>query len=141
MKSTDEAFDILGFDQDEKNGLYLGTIAIVFLGNAKWKQGKGREEQAEPDQMEFVEKTAELLELESEFFCDTFMKPKLKVGKDYVKKGQNLDQVSFSISATAKSLFSRMFDWIVAKVNQSLDTPNPRKNFIGGGCHSQADLS
>merc|ERR1719369_1407915 len=29
------------------------------------------------------------------------------------------------------SLFARMFDWVVALVNDSLDTPNPRKNFIG----------
>merc|ERR1719466_299243 len=59
------------------------------------------------------------------------MKPKLKVGKDFVKKGQNVDQVNFSVSATAKSLFARMFDWVVLLVNDSLDTPNPRKNFIG----------
>merc|ERR1719230_1145708 len=59
------------------------------------------------------------------------MKPKLKVGKDFVKKGQNKDQVAFAISATSKSLYARMFDWIVLLVNDSLDTPNPRKNFIG----------
>merc|ERR1719158_519992 len=48
MRATDEAFDIPGFNQEEKDGLYKGTIAICFLGNQKWKQ-KGREEQAEPD--------------------------------------------------------------------------------------------
>merc|ERR1711872_141625 len=68
---------------------------------------------------------------EVDYFVDTFMKPKLKVGKDFVKKGQNVDQVNFSVSATSKSLFARMFDWVVALVNDSLDTPNPRKNFIG----------
>merc|ERR1712136_462655 len=130
MRATDEAFDILGFNQEEKDGLYKGTIAIAFIGNQKWKQ-KGREEQAEPDGMEMVTKAAELLGIEADYFVDTFMKPKLKVGKDFVKKGQNVDQVNFSVSATAKSLFARMFDWIVAKVNDSLDTPNPRKNFIG----------
>jgi myosin heavy subunit len=130
MRATDEAFDILGFDQGQKDGLYKGTIAICFLGNQKWKQ-KGREEQAEPDGMEFVTKASQLLEIETDWFVDTFMKPKLKVGKDFVKKGQNLDQVSFAVSATSKSLFARMFDWIVLLVNESLDTPNPRKNFIG----------
>jgi len=130
MRATDTALDTLGFNQDQKDGLYKGTIAIAFLGNQKWKQ-KGREEQAEPDGMEFVTKCANLLEIEADFFVDTFMKPKLKVGKDFVKKGQNVDQVNFSVSATSKSLFARMFDWVVALVNDSLDTPNPRKNFIG----------
>merc|ERR1712212_1350783 len=69
--------------------------------------------------------------VDPEFFVDTFMKPKLKVGKDFVKKGQNVDQVAFSVSAASKSLFARVFDWVVALVNDSLDTPNPRKNFIG----------
>jgi len=130
MRATDEAFDILGFEQPEKDGLYKGTIAIAFIGNQKWKQ-KGREEQAEPDGMEMVTKAADLMGVEADYFVDTFMKPKLKVGKDFVKKGQNVDQVNFSVSATSKSLFARMFDWIVLKVNDSLDTPNPRKNFIG----------
>jgi len=130
MTNTDKALDTLGFAQEEKDGLYKGTIAIIYLGNSKWKQ-KGREEQAEPDGMDWVTRGADLLEIEVDYFVDTFMKPKLKVGKDFVKKGQNLDQVSFSISATSKSLFARMFDWIVLKVNDSLDTPNPRKNYIG----------
>merc|ERR1712042_406035 len=130
MRATDTALDTLGFTQDQKDGLYKGTIAIAYLGNQKWKQ-KGREEQAEPDGMEYVTKAAEILAIEVDWFVDTFMKPKLKVGKDFVKKGQNLDQVNFSISATCKSLFARMFDWVVLLVNDSLDMPNPRKNFIG----------
>merc|ERR1719187_2505064 len=81
--------------------------------------------------MEEVTKAATLIGVDGDFFVDTFMKPKLKVGKDFVKKGQNKDQVAFAISATAKSLFARMFDWVVLLVNDSLDTPNPRKNFIG----------
>jgi len=130
MRATDTALDTLGFSQPQKDGLYQGTIAIVFLGNVKWKQ-KGREEQAEPEDMAFVTKAAKLLGIDPDIFVDTFMKPKLKVGKDFVKKGQNVDQVNFSVSASSKSLFARMFDWIVLLVNDSLDTPNPRKNFIG----------
>merc|ERR1712212_50014 len=130
MQATDEAFDTLGFTQTDKDGLYKATIAICFLGNAKWKQ-KGREEQAEPNGMEEVTKAAQLMGCDADFFVDTFMKPKLKVGKDFVKKGQNKDQVAFAISATSKSLYARMFDWIVLLVNDSLDTPNPRRQFIG----------
>merc|ERR1712002_25443 len=119
-----------GFTQPDKDGCYKATIAICYLGNAKWRQ-KGREEQAEPEGMDEVTACANLIGVDPDFFVDTFMKPKLKVGKDFVKKGQNVDQVNFSVSATSKSLFARLFDWIVALVNDSLDTPNPRKNFIG----------
>merc|ERR1712240_35512 len=130
MRATDTALDTLGFSQPDKEGCYKATIAIAHLGNAKWRQ-KGREEQAEPEGMDEVTACASLIGVDPEFFVDTFMKPKLKVGKDYVKKGQNVDQVAFSVSATSKSLFARLFDWIVGKVNDSLDAPNPRKYFIG----------
>merc|ERR1712042_350168 len=119
---------ILGFSEEDKKNMYRGTGAIMWLGNAKFKQ-KG--EQAEPDGVEEIGKAADLIGVDPEFFVDTFMKPKLKVGKDFVKKGQNVDQVAFSVSATSKSLFARMFDWVVLLVNDSLDAPNPRKYFIG----------
>ena len=43
-----DAFDVLGFTQEEKNGIYKLTGAIMHHGNMKFKQ-KQREEQAEPD--------------------------------------------------------------------------------------------
>merc|ERR1711990_1178584 len=69
---------------------------------------------AEPSTLEEVTACSTLIGVDTDFFVDTFMKPKLKVGKDFVKKGQNVDQVNFSVSATSKSLFARLFDWIVA---------------------------
>ena len=57
----------------------------------------GREEQAEPDGLEEVTKAAGLMGVDAEIFVETLMKPKLKVGKDYVKKGQNKDQVTIAL--------------------------------------------
>jgi len=130
MSATEEALDILGFTQDEKENCYKITCAVMWSGNAKFKQ-KGREEQGECDGQEEVEKVATLMGLDIEEYIETLLKPKLKVGKDYVRKGQNKDQILFSVAATAKSTYARLFDWIVEKVNKTLDTPNPREHFIG----------
>lgn len=43
-----QAFDVLGFTQEEKNGIYKLTGAIMHYGNMKFKN-KQREEQAEAD--------------------------------------------------------------------------------------------
>ena len=43
-----DAFDVLGFTQEEKNSIYKLTGAIMHHGNMKFKQ-KQREEQAEAD--------------------------------------------------------------------------------------------
>merc|ERR1712212_1307163 len=122
--------DILGFTQPEKEDCYKITCAVMWSGNAKFKQ-KGREEQGESDGQEEGSKVATLMGLDVEEYIETLLKPKLKVGKDYVRKGQNKDQILFSVAATAKSTYARLFDWIVEKVNKTLDTPNPRENFIG----------
>lgn len=45
---TQEAFDVLGFTQEEKNGIYKLTGAIMHYGNMRFKN-KQREEQAEAD--------------------------------------------------------------------------------------------
>ena len=56
---------------------------------------------------------------------------KLKVGNEYVNKGQNKDQVTNSISALSKSVYDRMFKWLVERVNQTLDVKTKRQYFIG----------
>ncbi|XP_041100032.1 myosin-3-like, partial [Polyodon spathula] len=48
LDATDSAIDILGFNNDEKLGIYKITGAVMHYGNMKFKQ-KQREEQAEPD--------------------------------------------------------------------------------------------
>ncbi|PAA70003.1 hypothetical protein BOX15_Mlig001576g2 [Macrostomum lignano] len=130
MKFTDEAFDILGFSAVEKNGMYKATCAIMNMGEMKFKQ-RPREEQAETDGTAEAEKVAFLLGVNAKDLLQAILKPKVKVGNDYVTKGQSLEQVNFSMQALAKSLYHRMFAWLVARVNQTLDTKAKRQFFIG----------
>lgn len=43
-----QAFDVLGFTQEEKDNIYRITAAVMHMGGMKFKQ-RGREEQAEAD--------------------------------------------------------------------------------------------
>ena len=42
-----------------------------------------------------------------------------------------MTQVTNSVSALAKSIYERMFLWMVVRINQMLDTKQPRNYYIG----------
>ncbi|KAF4082511.1 hypothetical protein AMELA_G00152220 [Ameiurus melas] len=130
LMATDNAFDVLGFTADEKTGVYKLTGAIMHYGNMKFKQ-KQREEQAEPDGTEAADKSAYLMGLNSADLLKGLCHPRVKVGNEYVTKGQGVDQVYYSIGALAKSVYEKMFNWMVVRINQSLDTKQHRQYFIG----------
>ncbi|XP_046879893.1 myosin-7-like [Hypomesus transpacificus] len=130
LVATDEAFDVLGFTQEEKNGIYKMTGAIMHYGNMKFKN-KQREEQAESDGTEDTDKVAYLMGLNSADLIKGLCHPRVKVGNEWVTKGQSVQQVYYSIGALSKSLYEKMFLWMVVRINQSLDTKNARQHYIG----------
>ncbi|KAF1595449.1 Myosin-1B, partial [Eudyptes moseleyi] len=130
LMATDSAIDILGFTPDEKTAIYKLTGAVMHYGNLKFKQ-KQREEQAEPDGTEVADKAAYLMGLNSADLLKALCYPRVKVGNEYVTKGQTVQQVYNAVGALAKSVFEKMFLWMVVRINQQLDTKQPRQYFIG----------
>ncbi|XP_006903561.1 PREDICTED: myosin-6-like, partial [Elephantulus edwardii] len=130
LMATDSAFDVLGFTAEEKAGVYKLTGAIMHYGNMKFKQ-KQREEQAEPDGTEDADKSAYLMGLNSADLLKGLCHPRVKVGNEYVTKGQSVQQVYYSIGALAKSVYEKMFNWMVTRINATLETKQPRQYFIG----------
>ncbi|XP_057653590.1 myosin heavy chain, muscle isoform X45 [Diorhabda carinulata] len=127
---TDEAFDILGFSQEEKTNVYKITAAVMHMGCMKFKQ-RGREEQAEPDGTEEGERVGKLLGVEAAALYQAFVKPRIKVGNEFVTQGRNVSQVSYSVGAMSKAMFDRLFKFLVKKCNETLDTKQKRQHFIG----------
>ncbi|XP_053282586.1 myosin heavy chain, fast skeletal muscle-like isoform X2 [Pleuronectes platessa] len=130
LEATDNAIDILGFTGEEKMAIYKFTGAVIHHGNMKFKQ-KQREEQAEPDGTEDADKVAYLLGLNSADMLKGLCYPRVKVGNEFVTKGQTVPQVNNSVTALAKSIYERMFLWMVIRINQMLDTKQQRNYYIG----------
>ncbi|KAM5145495.1 myosin-1-like [Mantella aurantiaca] len=128
--ATDGAIDILGFTQDEKLGIYKMTGAVMHMGNMRFKQ-KQREEQAEPDGTEVADKIGYLEGLNSADLLKALCYPRVKVGNEFVTKGQTVQQVYNSIGALSKSVYEKLFLWMVVRINQQLETKLPRQYFIG----------
>ncbi|XP_005992377.1 myosin-16 isoform X2 [Latimeria chalumnae] len=127
---TDLAFDVLGFNAEEKLGVYKLTGGIMHFGNMKFKQ-KPREEQAEVDTTEVADKVAHLMGLNSGELQKGITRPRVKVGNEFVQKGQNQNQCVYSAGALAKAIYDKMFKWMVIRINKTLDTKMQRQYFIG----------
>ncbi|XP_034960509.1 myosin-1B [Zootoca vivipara] len=130
LMATDEAIDILGFTAEEKTAIYKLTGAVMHYGNMKFKQ-KQREEQAEPDGTEVADKAGYLMNLNSADLLKALCYPRVKVGNEFVTKGQTVQQVYNNVGALAKAVFEKMFLWMVVRINQQLDTKQSRQYFIG----------
>ncbi|XP_024080489.1 myosin heavy chain, muscle isoform X35 [Cimex lectularius] len=130
MQLTDQAFDVLGFTQEEKDNIYKITAAVMHMGCMKFKQ-RGREEQAEPDGTEEGDRVGRLLGIEGADLYKNFVKPRIKVGNEFVTQGRNVNQVTYSLGAMSKGMFDRLFKFLVKKCNETLDTKQKRQHFIG----------
>merc|ERR1711994_356731 len=90
----------------------------------------GRDEQCEPDDLVMPGKVAELLGVDMESMMKAFCKPKIKVGTEWVTKGQNIDQSTSAVGGIARAIFDRIFKWLIIKCNDTLiDKSMKKSNF------------
>merc|ERR1719340_374946 len=132
LEFTDQAFDTLGFSETEKQDAFKTTAVICHLGEMTFKQ-KGREESCEMDDPLPGQRVATLAAATYwPLFYGNFIRPKIKVGTEWVYKGQNADNCLNAIAALARSLYNRLFAWLVDICNRTLIDPTMKKvNFIG----------
>jgi myosin heavy subunit len=57
--------------------------------------------------------------------------PRVKVGNEYVTKGQTVQQVIYGQGAITKACYERIFKWLVDIINRALATDLSRDYFIG----------
>ena len=97
MEYTEDAFNVLGFGDQEKFDCYKLTAAVMTFGEVRYSQ-KGRDEQAQCEEVHqdsWAWKAATLCGIDPSAMVKAFCKPRIKVGTEWVTKGQNVEQVNF----------------------------------------------
>merc|ERR1712036_123852 len=129
VEMTDAAFDIIGFTHEEKWDCYKLTAGIMTCGGIIFIQ-KGRDDQAEPGDLDFPKKVAELFGVDTNAMLKAFCKPKIKVGTEWVTKGQTVEQATNAVGGIARAVFDRLFKWLIIKCNDTLiDASLKKANF------------
>merc|ERR1712198_352358 len=133
MMYADQAYDVLGFSNEEKYNIYKLTSVVMHMGNmTKDFVGVGKEDQADVKDETNSGKIADLCGIDKEWMINYFCKPKLKVGTEWVSKGQTPAGAANSVSGIGRKIYELVFRFIVDKCNKTLIDPTMKKvQYIG----------
>merc|ERR1712122_84817 len=92
----------------------------------------GKEEQAEVKDETNAEKDASICGIDKEWMITYFCKPKLKVGTEWVSKGQTCSGAANSVGGIGRKIYELVFRFITDKCNLTLLDPTMKKvQYIG----------
>ena len=133
MQFADEAYDVLGFTPEEKYNVYICTAIVMHMGNfAKDFVPVGKEEQAEIKDDTNAQKVAQLFGIDPEWMINYFCKPKLRVGGEWVSKGQSCSGAAAGVGGLGRKVYELVFRFIVDRCNKTLIDPTMKKvQYIG----------
>merc|ERR1712032_1770428 len=111
LEYTEDAFNVLGFSADEKFDCYMLTAGVMSHGGIEFKT-KGRDDQAEyeaigPDT--FPGKVAGALQVDPFPLIKAYCKPRIKVGTEWVVKGQTCEQATNAVGGIGRAIYDRVF--------------------------------
>merc|ERR1719343_269835 len=132
LEYTEDAFNVLGFAEWEKFDCYVLTAGVMTCGGIQYVQ-KGRDEQAELSEVgpdTFPGKVAGAFGVNVMNMIKAFCKPRIKVGTEWVTKGQTCEQATGATAGIARAIFDRVFKWLIEKCNDTLiDASLKKANF------------
>jgi len=133
FKNVTKALDVLGFSAEDKKSMFRILAGILHLGNIQFKEVGKKTSIANPEVTKIV---SGLLGTYDTILAKVLMSRSITTGGG--KRQSNisipLDVASsqFTRDALAKSIYFRLFDWIVEKINQKLATKSLGKKVVIG---------
>jgi len=131
FSATQNAMRVMGISEEDMSSIWRVISSCLLFGNMEFKQERNSDQATLPDNT-VAQKIAHLLGIQVTDLTKAFLKPRIKVGRDYVTKAQSKEQVEFAVEAISKATYERLFKWIVTRINRSLDrTKRQGASFIG----------
>lgn len=130
---TRNAMDVVGINQDEQDAIFRVVAAILHLGNIDFIKGKDIDSSKLKDEKSHyhLQTAAELLMCDKKALEDSLCKRVIVTPDGNITKPLDPAAATTSRDALAKTIYSRLFDWIVDKINSSIGQDPEAKSIIG----------
>uniref|UniRef100_A0A0E0HR60 Myosin motor domain-containing protein n=2 Tax=Oryza nivara TaxID=4536 RepID=A0A0E0HR60_ORYNI len=131
--ATRRAMDIVGISTQEQDAIFRVVAAILHIGNIEFAKGKEVDSSVlKDDKSKFhLDTTAELLMCDSGALGDALCKRVMVTPEEVIKRSLDPYNATVSRDGLAKTIYSRLFDWLVDKINSSIGQDPNSKSLIG----------
>jgi myosin-6 len=120
-----------GLESSEKADIFRITAAVMHLGNIEFEDGEdGASLKSHCDAT--VTGCAAMMGLDVEVMKQTLVSKTISIAGTESKKALTTRDAQFGLWALAKTTYSRLFDWIIDRINTCFPYPQDKSvNFIG----------
>ncbi|XP_024993286.1 myosin-12-like isoform X1 [Cynara cardunculus var. scolymus] len=130
---TRNAMDVVGINQEEQDAIFRVVAAILHLGNVEFIKGKEFDSSQIKDDKSLyhLHTAAELLMCDEKALQQSLCERVIVTPDGNITKPLDPASAALSRDALAKTVYSRLFDWIVDKINNSIGQDPTAKSIIG----------
>ncbi|XP_052306726.1 myosin-9 isoform X6 [Populus trichocarpa] len=131
--ATRRAMDVVGINEKEQDAIFRVVAAILHLGNINFEKDEDIDSAVVKDEQSLfhLQMTADLLMCDPLSLEDALCKRVMITPEEIIKRSLDPHAAAVSRDGLAKTIYSRLFEWLVDKINVSIGQDPNSKCLIG----------